>query len=281
MNPVVATTRAELTEALDKARGETLALVPTMGALHDGHRALIRRAHELADRVVVSIFVNPLQFAAGEDLARYPRPFEADLRVCADEGVDVVWAPDVTVVYPDGDPLVTVSSGPLGAVLEGASRQGHFDGVLTVVAKLLGQVGPDVVVFGEKDAQQLVLVRRMVLDLDLGVRVEGVPTVRDPDGLAISSRNVYLSSDERSAALALSRALRAGSEAADDGPQAVRAAADETLGAEPGVRPDYVALVVPGTLTDAGPEYTGSLLLLVAARVGTTRLIDNTWIERS
>ena len=279
MNPVVARTRAELSHALDKARGETLALVPTMGALHDGHRALIGRAHELADRVVVSIFVNPLQFAAGEDLARYPRPFETDLGVCAEEGVDVVWAPDVSVVYPDGDPLVMVSSGPLGAVLEGVSRPGHFDGVLTVVAKLLGQVEPDVAVFGEKDAQQLVLVRRMVLDLDLGVRVEGVPTVREPDGLAISSRNGYLSPDERSAALALSRALRAGADAADRGPEAVRAAASDALALEPRVRPDYLALVVPGTLVEARPDDTGRLLLLVAAWVGTTRLIDNTWIE--
>jgi pantoate--beta-alanine ligase len=250
-----------------------------MGALHDGHRALIRRAHELADRVAVSIFVNPLQFAAGEDLARYPRPFEADLDVCEQERVDVVWAPDVTVVYPAGEPQVMVSSGRLGAVLEGVSRPGHFDGVLTVVTKLLGQVAPDVVVFGEKDAQQLILVRQMVLDLDLDVRVEGVPTVRDPDGLAISSRNVYLAPDERSSALALSRALTAGSAAAQAGPEAIRAAASAALGAERGLRPDYVALVVPATLADAGPADSGRLLLLVAGWVGTTRLIDNTWIE--
>jgi pantoate--beta-alanine ligase len=228
---------------------------------------------------VVSIFVNPLQFAPGEDLARYPRPFEADLDVCAQEGVDVVWAPDVTVVYPAGAPLVTVSSGRLGAALEGVSRPGHFDGVLTIVTKLLGQVAPDVVVFGEKDAQQLILVRQMVLDLDLGVSVEGVPTVRDPDGLAISSRNVYLSPQERSAALALSRALRAGTAAAAAGPDAVRNAASAALDAEPGVRPDYVALVLPATLADAGTGDSGRLLLLVAGRVGTTRLIDNTWIE--
>ncbi len=189
-----------------------------MGALHEGHRALMARARELADAVVVSIFVNPLQFGPGEDLERYPRPFSADLEVCADEQVSLVWAPDVATMYPSGTPLVTVSAGALGDVLEGAVRPGHFDGVLTVVAKLVGQVQPDVLVMGRKDAQQLVLINRMVADLDLPVRVEGVATVRDPDGVAVSSRNVYLSEPDRVVARSLGRAMRAASDAAARGP---------------------------------------------------------------
>jgi pantoate--beta-alanine ligase len=275
--PVVAGTRAELEAALAATRqhGGRVLLVPTMGALHEGHAALLATARREAapgDAVVVSIFVNPLQFGPTEDLARYPRTFEADLRVCADQGVDVVFAPSVPEVYPGGDPQVTVAPGPLGDVLEGATRPGHFRGVLTVVAKLFGLVRPDVAVFGQKDYQQLVLVRRMVDDLCLGVTVVGAETVRAADGLALSSRNAYLSEAERSGALALSRALRAGAAAGEQGGPAVLAAAGAVLEAEPGVAVDYLALRGPA-LEDA--PVTGEGRLLVAAVVGSTRLIDN------
>lgn len=273
--PVVARTRGELARALValRARG-SVALVPTMGALHDGHRALLRAGRTLADSVVVSIFVNPLQFGPGEDLASYPRTFDADLAACRDEGVALVFAPTAGVVYPRS-PLVTVSAGPLGEVLEGASRPGHFDGVLTVVTKLFSLVGPDVAIFGEKDAQQLVLIRRMVSDLDLPVHVVGVPTVREPDGLARSSRNAYLTPAQRRPAAALSRALRAGAAAAGQGPEAVRRAAAAVLSGEPGIVLDYLALVDPTDLQHVDAAYEGPALLAVAARVGTTWLIDN------
>lgn len=282
--PVVARTRGELAKAVAALRRPTghgrariVALVPTMGALHEGHRALIRRALELGDAVVVSIFVNPLQFGPGEDLDRYPRTFDADVAMCAAEGVAVVFAPAPDVVYPER-PRVTVTAGELGSRLCGASRPGHFDGVLTVVMKLLHLVGPDLAVFGEKDAQQLALVRRMVSDLDLPVHIVGVPTVRDPDGLAVSSRNAYLSPAERRSALALSRALRAGAAAARGGPAGVRAAATAVLAAEPGLRLDYMALVDPGTLEEVPEDFAGAALLAGAAYAGTTRLIDNTTV---
>ena len=274
----VARSRSELATALAALRGgdRTLALVPTMGALHEGHRALLGRARELGDAVVASIFVNPLQFAPGEDLADYPRPVEADLALCAEEAVDLVWMPSVEEMYGHG-PVVTVDPGPTGDLLEGRSRPGHFRGVLTVVAKLFAQVRPDVAVFGAKDAQQLLLVRRMVVDLDLGVRIEAVPTVRDPDGLARSSRNAYLSPEERLAAVALSRALQAGAGAAGNGaaPADVRAAALGVLDNAPGVVLDYLALVDADSLAEAAPGAQGDHLLLVAARVGPARLIDN------
>jgi pantoate--beta-alanine ligase len=279
VSPVVATSRPELATFAAKTADRSLALVPTMGALHAGHRALIARARDLAEVVAVSIFVNPLQFGPAEDLARYPRPFEADLAICAEEGVDLVWAPESAVVYPDGEPKITVSAGRLGELYEGAVRPGHFDGVLTVVAKLLGQVDPDVVVFGRKDAQQLVLVRRMVFDLDFRVRVEAVDTVRDPDGLAVSSRNAFLDPAGRRAGLVLNRALAAGAARAGDGPEAVRAAAQAVLDAEPGLSVDYLALVDPVTLAEAGPDTSGELVLLVAGRVGSTRLLDNVTVS--
>jgi pantoate--beta-alanine ligase len=225
------------------------------------------------DQVVVSVFVNPLQFGAGEDLDRYPRTFEADLEVCARHGADVVFAPSVDEVYPDGEPQVSVEPGRLGIVLEGATRPGHFRGVLTVVAKLLGLVRPDLAVFGQKDYQQLVLVRRMVLDLCQGVQVVGAETVRDDDGLALSSRNAYLSDAARRTALALSRALRAGAAAGPGGPDEVLGAAEGLLDEVPGLELDYLALRSP----ELGPAPThGDARLLVAARVGGTRLIDNT-----
>jgi pantoate--beta-alanine ligase len=271
--PAVARDRATLAAGLAglRAPGRPVVLVPTMGALHAGHRALLRRARELGGAVVVSIFVNPLQFGPAEDLGRYPRSFAADLRAAAEEGASLVFAPTSEVMYGAGA-QVTVHPGPLGEQLEGASRPGHFGGVLTVVAKLFGLVRPDVAVFGEKDYQQLTLIRRMVSDLDLGVRVVGVPTVREPDGLALSSRNNYLSTVERAAAARLSVALRAGVAAAAQGPAEVLAAGRAELDAEPAVAPDYLEL----RAADLGPvPPAGPARLLVAARVGSTRLIDN------
>ncbi|OOC56602.1 MULTISPECIES: pantoate--beta-alanine ligase [Nocardiopsis] len=274
--PLVAHTPDELRGALSDAG--SVALVPTMGALHGGHRSLMRLARDRADTVVVSVFVNPLQFGPDEDLDRYPRDLPGDTALCAEEGVDVVFAPAVETMYPLPQ-MVTVDAGAMGERLEGASRPGHFTGVLTVVAKLFHLVRPDLAVFGEKDAQQIALVRRMVADLDMPVEIAGVPVQRDPDGLASSSRNVYLSDAERASALSLSRALTAGRRAAADGPDAVRAAAravlEEAAGAEPPVEPDYLALVDPATFAEAPADHEGEAVLAVAARVGTTRLIDN------
>jgi pantoate--beta-alanine ligase len=270
----VARTREELAVARVTMPGR-VAVVMTMGALHAGHAELIRQARSLADAVLVTIFVNPLQFGAGEDLDRYPRTLEADLELCAESGAELVFAPTPDVVYPQ-PALVRVSPGPLGDVLEGAVRPGHFEGVLTVVCKLLQLTVPDIAVFGEKDAQQLALIRLMVRDLDLGVQIVGVPTVREPDGLALSSRNRYLSPDERLTALALSAALRAGVESAEAGPDAALAAARGFLSLVEGVEVDYVACVAEEDFRDLeGSDYTGRGRLLVAARVGTTRLIDN------
>jgi pantoate--beta-alanine ligase len=255
-----------------RTTGRRVVLVPTMGALHDGHLALVRAAKRVPGAVVVvSIFVNPLQFGAGEDLTAYPRPLDDDLALLRAEGVEVVFAPTVADMYPHG-PRTTVVPGPLGAELEGGSRPTHFAGMLTVVLKLFQIVRPDRAFFGEKDYQQLVLIRRMAADLELHVGIAGVPTVRDPDGLALSSRNAYLAPEERAHALALSRALFAGRAAASDGAIAVITAATAVLAAEPGVRVDYLEL--KGADLGEIPEH-GPARLLVAARVGTTRLIDN------
>lgn len=294
--PAVVTTRAALRTALDTWRAQhprgRRVVVMTMGALHAGHLELVRRARAEAGpdgQVVVTDFVNPLQFGPGEDYERYPRDVEADVTLLAaagpDTAADVVFAPPVDELYPDlgaaDGPIVRVTSGRIGTVLEGASRPGHFDGVLTVVLKLLHLVRPDVAVFGAKDAQQLLAVRRMVADLDLDVEVVAVETVREPDGLARSSRNAYLSPAEHEHALALSRALRAGRDAAAAGEDApsVLAAARGILEATDGVEIDYVVLVDPATVEDLAPGAVGPGLLLVAARVGTTRLIDNTAVE--
>ena len=283
MTPV-ARTRTELAVARAALR-RTVALVPTMGALHEGHRSLLRRAREVADETVVSIFVNPLQFAAGEDLDRYPRRIEADLAMCAEEGVALAFMPSRAEMYPR-EPVVRVVAGPMGQRLEGASRAGHFDGVLTVVAKLFGLVRPDVAVFGRKDAQQLALVRAMVTDLDLPVRIEGAALIRDADGLALSSRNAYLTAEDRVSALALPRALEAGAQAARRGhaPSEIVAAARAVLDGQLGVDTDYVALVDPDTFQDidagghAARVYRQAVLA-VAARVGATRLIDNEYVD--
>ena len=272
--PVVARTRAELADTQGIAEAET-GVVMTMGALHEGHLVLIRAARArvgTGGRVTVTIFVNPLQFGAGEDLDRYPRPIDADLELCTAEGVDVVFAPDPDEMYPDGDPRVTVHPGALGNALEGAVRKTHFAGVLTVVAKLLNLTVPTHAFFGEKDYQQLVLVRRMVRDLEMPFEIVGVPTVREPDGLALSSRNRYLSPNERSTALALSRALFAGAEAAPKGMAAVLAAGRTVLDSAHDLHVDYFVLRDPEL--DSVPA-SGAARLLVAGRVGETRLIDN------
>ena len=274
--PVVAHTREELRAARADLSSRDVGVVMTMGALHDGHARLIRAARERHAHVIVTIFLNPLQFGPKEDLSHYPRTFDADMEICTASGVDVVFAPTPDVVYPDGDPGVRVSAGPLGEVLEGKSRPGHFDGVLTVVGKLLHLTGARSAYYGQKDAQQLLLIRRMVRDLDFPVEVVSVPTVREADGLAMSSRNSYLTPSDREVALCLSRALREGAAAAPFGPSAVRRAAREVLVEEPLALVDYLVLVHPDTLADVPEWYRGEALLAVAARIGTTRLIDNT-----
>jgi pantoate--beta-alanine ligase len=269
--PAVAESVPDLRRLRDALPGP-VALVPTMGALHEGHRALVRAARERAASVVVSVFVNPTQFGPGEDFDRYPRTWEADLAALAEEGADLVFHPEVDDVYPPAALGVTVDPGPLGSVLEGAVRPGHFAGVLTVVAKLFGLVRPDLAVFGEKDYQQLTLIRAMARELALAVEVVGVPTVREDDGMALSSRNRYLAPEQRAAAATISAALRAGAAAGPDGPAAVLAAARTVLDAEPALLQDYLEL----TDTDLGPAPdAGPARLLVAARAGTTRLLDN------
>jgi pantoate--beta-alanine ligase len=261
--------RGELRTERDALTG-TVAVVMTMGALHEGHRALMRAARRHADSLLVTIFVNPLQFGPNEDFDRYPRTFDQDLERCRAEGVDLVFAPDRDEMYPGGEPEVRVHAGRLGGILEGASRPGHFDGVLTVVCKLLLLTRADLAFFGEKDYQQLALIKQMTWDLEIPVDVRGVPTVREPDGLALSSRNRYLTTEQRRAALTLSRALREGAAQADA--DSVRAVASKILSESTGIAVDYLALTDPAL----GPApFAGPARLLVAARVGTTRLIDN------
>lgn len=274
--PVLTRTRDELADALLTGADQDSAVVMTMGALHAGHVALVRKARELVGMdglVTVTIFVNPLQFGPGEDFERYPRTIDADLEVCRAEGVDVVFAPDRTELYPGGDPQVTIDPGPLGTELEGAVRPTHFAGVLTVVAKMLNLIVPTYAVFGEKDYQQLTLIRQMVADLEMPYEIVGVPTVREPDGLALSSRNRFLSEAEHKQALALSRALDAGAAAASRGPEAAVAAARAAAG---DVGFDYLELRDPAL---GAPPVSGPARLLVAARIGSTRLIDNRPVE--
>jgi pantoate--beta-alanine ligase len=272
------TTIADVRELVASARaeGQRVALVPTMGALHAGHVELVRTAAEHADLVIASIFVNPMQFGPHEDLDRYPRTPEADTEALAALGIGAVFMPTVAEMFPDGGRSATVvTAGHLGTVLEGRSRPGHYDGVLTVVTKLLSIVQPDVAVFGEKDAQQLFLVRRLVRDLDLPVEVVSVPTVREPDGLALSSRNRLLQAGERHDALALSRALGAAGANADRGVEAMLAAAQSVMQDDTGVQLDYLAIVDPRTFAFATDAHHGPVQVLVAARVGAVRLIDN------
>jgi pantoate--beta-alanine ligase len=269
---IVATTRTDLAAVRAGLAGR-VGVVMTMGALHAGHAALLRAARADSDHVLATIFVNPLQFGPGEDFSRYPRTLEGDLAVCRDEGVDAVFAPGPDQVYR-GEPAVGLDPGPLGDLLEGQHRPGHFRGVLTVVLKLLNLTRPDASYFGEKDYQQLTLIRRMVADLDVPTQIVGVPTVREADGLALSSRNRYLDPAGREAARALSRALRAGAAAADAGLSAdkVLAAARAELACVSGLDVDYCELTDPGL---GPPPWVGPARLLVAARVGGTRLIDN------
>lgn len=269
-------TIAEARDALAPLRESgTLALVPTMGALHDGHLSLVELARSRADQVVVSIFVNPMQFAPGEDFERYPRTFDEDVAKLEAAGVDYVFAPAVDEMYPHGLKQTRVVGGPAAGILEAQHRLAHFDGVLTVVAKLFGIVRPHLAVFGEKDRQQLFLVRRMSEDLELGVEVVGAPIIREPDGLARSSRNVYLKAEERQAALTLSRALQAAADNGDLGLNQMIALGQGLIMDEPLVKLDYLSVVDPATFQLVNEAYRGPVVVLIAARVGSTRLIDN------
>jgi pantoate--beta-alanine ligase len=280
-------TKADLRAAVDGARreGRTIGLVPTMGYLHEGHLSLIRAARAECDLVVMSLFVNPTQFGAGEDLDRYPRDEERDLRLAGEAGADLVFAPTVEEVYPDGlkDIATYVEvTGPLTGVLDGdSSRRGpeHFRGVTTVVAKLFNLVGPDVAYFGQKDAQQAVVIRRMVRDLDFPVRIEVLPTVREPDGLAMSSRNAYLSAEDRERATALSRALGAAERGAKQGSLGVGLEAARRELAAAAIEPEYLEARDAETLEPVHALEGRPVLVLVAAPVGAARLIDNVLIH--
>lgn len=270
--PVVIKTIAGLRDALD---GLDVALIPTMGALHDGHLELVRRGSQLAGTVVVSIFVNPLQFGPNEDLDRYPRTPEADLEKLAQHGVGFVFMPSVDELYPNWPIATKVTAGAVGGMYEGRSRPGHFDGVLTVVAKLLNIVQPQFALFGRKDAQQVFLISRMIADLNMPVTVDVVDTLREDDGLALSSRNRYLDEKERRAARVLSQALEAAASSADRGVDATLAAAQSVLMGEPLIALDYLVVVNPTTFLPVDEGYRGKATVLIAAKVGSTRLIDN------
>jgi pantoate--beta-alanine ligase len=270
-----------LAAALTPARqaGTPVALVPTMGALHEGHLSLVRAAREHAPLTAVSIFVNPLQFGPSEDFESYPRDLDRDLELLAGVGADLVFAPDASAFTPQTARTVVHVPGITGR-LEGASRPGHFDGVTTIVAKLLHAVRPDVALFGEKDFQQLVVIRTMVTDLGFGVEVVGCPVVREPDGLALSSRNAYLSAQERQDAVGLSRALHAVARAWDGDADRAREDLRTRLAGAPGIRPDYAEVVDPGTLEPLVGVTTGPARAVVAAFVGSTRLIDTLALSR-
>jgi pantoate--beta-alanine ligase len=275
--------RASFREACQESRaaGRSAAFVATMGALHDGHRSLLSRARADADLVTMSIFINPLQFGPHEDLAAYPRDLDGDLMIAERHGVDVVFAPTAEEMYPSGTPEVTVHPGSLGERLEGASRPGHFAGVCTVVTKLFGLVGPCTAYFGEKDAQQLALVRRMVSDLELPVAVVGCPTIREPNGLALSSRNALLSPQERDAARCLYEALARAAWLVEGGERdavVLRAEMAKRIGSEPLAAIDYAAIVDDDTFEDVD-RLSGPARALVAARFGSTRLIDNLLLD--
>jgi pantoate--beta-alanine ligase len=261
-----------------RGSGSVVRLVPTMGALHEGHARLIETARRESGFVVVSIFVNPTQFGPAEDLAKYPRTLDADLATCERAGADLVFCPEVATIYPPGPPAAFVEVPGLSDILEGASRPGHFRGVATVVLKLFGIIGPDLAYFGQKDYQQQVVLRRMVADLNVPVRIETVPTVREADGLALSSRNRYLSPDERRAATVLSRALREAQAAVDSGERSsdrVRRILTEVIESEGLVRLDYADVADAETLEPLSELGGRRAVALVAARVGPPRLIDN------
>lgn len=270
----VVTTVRELTAP---APGVSRAVVMTMGALHNGHLALVRGARELADEVIVTIFVNPLQFNDSSDLQRYPRNLDSDCALLAVEAPDIVFSPEASEVYPLGEPTVTVSAGAIGKVFEGEHRPGHFDGVLTVVLKLMNITRPHVALFGQKDAQQVIAIRAMVRDLNIPVEIVTVPTVRGADGLALSSRNTFLSTEERSEATALNAALLACVRAAEAGESAdaVVAAGLAALAEAPAIRLDYLGLMDPASAAPVRSDYRGEVIVAIAARVGETRLIDN------
>ena len=275
------TTIAALQSRLDDHRqaGRTIAFVPTMGALHEGHLALVKRAQELADVAVVSIFVNPLQFGPNEDLDRYPRTLEADVAALA--GGVIAFAPTAAEMYPEGQPQTRVAAGEVAELFEGATRPGHFDGMLTVVAKLFNIVQPTVAVFGQKDAQQVYLVRQMIADLNLPLALDVVDTVREPDGLALSSRNRYLAVDEKRAALVLSSALADAAASAPEGADFARVAGRNAVADEPLAELDYFELVDPATFLPIAADFTGEATAIIAARIGATRLIDNRAIHLS
>ncbi len=276
IHPPVVTTIADLRTRLDadRAAGRRVALVPTMGSLHDGHLSLVEHAASIADVVVVSIFVNPLQFGPTEDFEQYPRDLEADRAALAEHPAALVFAPAVDEMYPLGASQTRVTAGAVGGLFEGRSRPGHFDGMLTVVAKLLNIVQPDAAVFGQKDAQQVHLVQRMVRELDIRTGIEVAETVRADDGLALSSRNAFLDARQRRAARSIPLALEAAQSAGDRGIDAVLAAAQGVLMGEPGIELDYFAVVDPATFRPVPDEFRGLARALVAARVGPTRLID-------
>ena len=274
---VTAESIADLRSHVRDARlsGQTVGCVPTMGALHSGHISLIEAARRETDFVVVTIFVNPTQFGPNEDYSRYPRPLEDDLAKCRDAGVDLVFHPATDVVYP-GDEMTFVDVPKLSSTLEGAHRPGHFRGVATIVLKLFNMVQPDVAFFGRKDYQQQLLIRHLVRDLDLPIEIRTCPTVREDDGLALSSRNAYLSEDERQTALALSRSLQMACELCQDGtsPADARRAMQELLEATDGLVLDYATIADAEALEELD-ESVGEMVGLIAARVGSTRLIDN------
>jgi pantoate--beta-alanine ligase len=282
--PELASTIAGIRESIGQAKtalvaagtiAPRVALVPTMGALHPGHLALAARAAELGDIVVVSVFVNPTQFTVAADLDRYPRDLDADVAALEGTGATFVFAPTAAEMYPAGPTATTLSAGEVGSLFEGKSRPGHFDAVLTVVSKLLHIVGPDAVVFGQKDAQQAFVVGRMLRDLDFPVSLEVVPTVRESDGLALSSRNRFLDARERRASLVLSRMLEAAESAADGGADAAIAAAQSVVAGESLVQLDYFTLVHPDTFLPVDSGHHGEAIAIVAAQFGSTRLIDN------
>lgn len=282
---IVVSSRAEVRAEVARlhAGGKSLALVPTMGGLHEGHLSLVERASELADRVMVSVFVNPLQFGPGEDLEQYPRDLEGDVALVAEHGADLVFAPSTSEMYPHGEPPVTVTPGPMGDLLCGRYRPGHFQGVLTVVARLFGLVTPDTAVFGQKDFQQAVLIRRMARDLEMPVCIEVGPIVREEDGLAMSSRNAYLSPGERVEAVGIYLGLQRAGQLFTQGESRAEALISEVrdiVEARTLLHVQYVEIVDPERLEPVDPVVPNSVVM-VAAHCGSTRLIDNLILEAS